>query len=101
LKQLVDTGATFSIIPEATLVALGIAPSRSAQMQLADGSVIEVQIGNAEFQVNGEASITPCIFGQEGWPTLLAAVTMESLLLAPDHVTHSFTKVTGWLASGG
>jgi len=101
IEALVDTGATFSIIPEATLRSLGIAPTRAAAMQLADGSVVQVPLGHAEFQVNGEASITPCLFGQEGWPTLLGAVTMESLLLAPDPVNHRFTKVTGWLATGG
>jgi clan AA aspartic protease len=101
VDALVDTGATFSIVPEVVLRGIGIGPSRDVEMELADHSIVQVQLGNAEIVVDGEATVGPCLFGQEGWPTLLGAVTMESLLLAPDPVHRRFTRVTGWLASGG
>lgn len=86
VEALVDTGATFSMLPASQLQALGIQPFRRIRAEIADARVIELPVGHAQFTVLGSSGITLCAFGPEDGPILLGAVTLESLLLAVDPV---------------
>lgn len=92
LDALVDTGATFTTIPEPVLRQLGIQPVRTVEMELADGTVVPTPLGYAEIVVDGEAMLGTCVFGEPESPVLLGAATMESLLLAPDAVNERFIQ---------
>ena len=50
---MVDTGASFSQIPANLLRELGIVPSRSVESQLADGSIVQDQVGDLKIRING------------------------------------------------
>ncbi|ADY02477.1 hypothetical protein VMUT_2282 [Vulcanisaeta moutnovskia 768-28] len=50
---LVDTDSTYTMIPGRVLEDLGIKPTRSVRLRLADGRVIERPLGEAGIEVEG------------------------------------------------
>jgi len=86
VELIVDTGATYTVISTSILNKLGINPTRTVKLRLADNRVIEKPMGEVGIEVEGyKASATPAIFGDEGI-NLLGSVTLEQLGLAPDPV---------------
>ena len=86
VELVVNIGTTYTVIPTSTLNKLGINPTRTVQVMLADNRVIEKPMGEVGIEIEGyRASATPAIFGDEGI-NLLGSVTMEQLGLAPDPV---------------
>ena len=55
-------------------------------MRLADGRVVDADIGEARVTVNGESVTTLVVFGEDDAPSLLRAYTLEGLALAVDPV---------------
>ena len=47
LEAMVDTGASFTIIPSILLQSIGIRPHRTVSMKLADGRPVEYPLGRA------------------------------------------------------
>ncbi len=83
-KLLADSGALYSIIPEAVLRDIGIQPYGYETFTLADGSRIRREVGNAFFRINGRQAPTPVIFGKKGDGSLLGVIALESLGLTID-----------------
>ena len=84
IDALVDTGSTFTCLPEALLREFGVAPYRRIQSELADGSVVEDEVGIVHVRVEGIETPTLAIFAEEGAPALLGAYTLEGALLVVD-----------------
>ncbi|MBI2887827.1 MAG: retroviral-like aspartic protease family protein [Chloroflexi bacterium] len=97
LEGLVDTGATFTVIPRPILEELGIRPTRRGTFALANGQVAEYEIGQATVRLQGLQNIVDVIFGPPGTGPLIGAVTLESLLLGVDPVNEALVPVTGRL----
>jgi predicted aspartyl protease len=76
---LVDSGATYSVVPGSTLAALGIEPQRPQRFLLANGDVLERGVGEAGFRFQGEPRTSPVVFGDADDVYLLGAVTLETL----------------------
>ncbi len=81
---LVDTGAAYSQMPRSLLESLGIVPFDHRPVIFADGRRGTCQVGRAEFVVNGRQTPALVIFGEETAPSLLGAMTLESLGLGID-----------------
>lgn len=79
LEFLVDSGATFSVIPESVLNELGIEAHREQEFISADGTKIKRRIGDAIFEINGLKAASPVVFGEKEDSTLLGVFTLESL----------------------
>lgn len=79
LTFLVDSGAIYSIVPEATLRRLGIRPHSTQSFTLADGTEINRRMGDAVFIINGKRRASPVIFGEKGDSILLGTVSLEAL----------------------
>jgi predicted aspartyl protease len=93
LELLVDSGATYTVIPANVLKSLEIESIRLIRLRLADNRVIEKPLGEIGIEIEGyKASATPVVFGDEGI-YLLGSVTMEQLGLMPDPV-HKKLKPT-------
>jgi predicted aspartyl protease len=93
LELLVDSGATYTVIPANVLKSLEIESIRLIRLRLADKRVIEKPLGEIGIEIEGyRASATPVVFGDEGI-YLLGSVTMEQLGLMPDPV-HKKLKPT-------
>ena len=81
---LVDTGATYSSLPASNLHRLGIEATETVEFELADGSFIQRQLGDARARVEGMEVITAVIFGDEADSPLLGSYTLERVRLAVD-----------------
>lgn len=84
-RFLVDSGAVYSVVPNSVLSKLGIRATDTQKFSLANGEVIEKQIGDALFAYAGKKRSSPVVFGEEGI-YLFGAVTLESLGLILDPI---------------
>jgi len=85
VEAIVDTGATYSMIPGSLLAELGIEPIESRISRIADGSRVEMQTSWARFSAEGRNAVARVSFGPEG-VYLLGATTLEDMGLAVDPV---------------
>ncbi len=81
---LVDSGATYSVVPSALLDRLGVTPVSEEEFHLADGQTIRRRKGIAAFRYRERIGGGDVIFGEEGDMNLLGVLTLESLGLALD-----------------
>ena len=86
VDALVDTDSTYTCLPAVMLRELGIVPYRRTKSELADGSVVEDDLGIVHVRVEGIETPTLTIFATEGAPALLGAYTLEGSLLVVDPV---------------
>ena len=101
LSALVDTGSTYTVVPRQLLEQLGVAPHTRDNFRLADGRIIEQDIGRTWVRVDGREEITLVVFGGEGSSSLLGAYTLEGFRLAADPVRKRLIPVEGLLMSNG
>ncbi len=85
VEALVDTGATFTVIPASVLERLGVPRQERLRFRLADDQVVELDAGETRVRLAGRTVYTVVVFGQEG-RALLGVVTLETALLAVDPV---------------
>lgn len=97
VEALVDTGATYTMIPAPLLARLGVAAHTRDVFTLADGSHAEYDIGRSWVQVNGRAEQTLVVFGEATSEPLLGAYALEGLRLAPDPIGRHLVPVPGLL----
>ncbi|MBI4703486.1 MAG: Retroviral aspartyl protease [Deltaproteobacteria bacterium] len=91
---IVDTGAVVSFAPTAKLESIGVAPTRSERLRLADGSIVTRPVGDVFFEIEGKRTAAPVIFADPSDATLLGAVTLEALALGVDPVSRKLHPVT-------
>ena len=61
VEALVDTGATYTMLPASMLQNLGVVPHDRAEFELADGNVAEMDIGRTWVRIDGRSEIVPII----------------------------------------
>ena len=98
LKLLVDTGATYTWIPEDILEELGLTPSLTRRVKLADGQILARGGAIVLITIGEETLPTLCLFGTRGSEPLLGAVTLEEFGLGVDPVGKTLIPVVGHLA---
>ena len=86
VDALVDTGATYTSLPASLLARLGVVPQRHLEFELANGDVIEQEIGEARLRVDGVEATRVVVFGTDDAPALLGADTLEGVTMAVDPV---------------
>ena len=96
IEALVDTGATTTVIPGATLRRLGIAPTKRETFEYAGGQRVELDMAEARAQVAGRETTTWVIFGEDD-AALLGAYTLEGTFLAVDPYGQRLIPVPGLL----
>jgi len=79
VKFLVDSGATYSLLPKAVWEGIGLAPKRKLTFTLADGTTVERSVSEAFVILPQGEAHTPVILGEEGDEALLGVVTLEIL----------------------
>lgn len=84
VRLLVDSGAMFSVVQGSVLRRLGIRAHTKRRFMLANGEVVERQIGGAMFLYRGESGVSPVVIGKPGDSDLLGTVTLEVLGLILD-----------------
>jgi len=85
---LVDSGATYALLPHDVSRALDLEPKRSVAFTLADGTRIERQVSECYLTLPEGEGHTPVILGEPGDQSLLGVVTLEILGL----ILHPFKR---------
>ncbi len=93
LDLLVDTGATWTMLPDETVRQLGLSTTRQRTVTPASGERVTYPAGQVSIQLNGEEGITFFLAGPPGCLALLGAMTLEEFGLAPDPVRKALVPV--------
>ena len=88
LRFLVDSGATYTLVPHDVSKALDLAPKRTVAFTLADGTIIERAVSECHIALPEGEGHTPVILGEPGDEALLGVVTLENLGL----ILHPFKR---------
>ena len=96
VELLVDTGATFLVVPRATAERLALQPNRSCPIQIAGGQDETWPLAEVRLALDGVEVTTPCLIAPDR-PALLGAVALESLLLGVDPVAKRLIPVKGFV----
>ena len=85
VRFLIDSGATYSLLPEPVWRAIGLAPKREMEFSLADGTTVRRPVSECHLSLPQGEGHTPVVLGQPGDPEpLLGVVTLENLGLVFD-----------------
>lgn len=81
---LVDTGASYTVVPGAMAKKLGLKVDRVQKFSLADGTVMERGLGFAMIEIDGQKAPSTVVVGKSGDSPLLGALTLENMGLMVD-----------------
>ena len=76
---LMDSGATYSLLPESVWRPIGLEPTREMTFTLADGTRVERQISSCYLAPPQGEDYTPVILGEPGDEAILGVVTLVIL----------------------
>lgn len=93
VEMLVDTGATFTKIPESFARELGIVPDEIIRVKLADGTLRDAGLAEARIEYGTSKKTVPVLIGP-GEESLLGMTTLEILRLKVNPVTGELEPVT-------
>lgn len=99
LEAIVDTGATYTWVPEEILKRLDIKPIDIRPLKIASGKVIQRKLGLALITIRNKTMPTPVLFGDKGSEPLLGAITLEELGLSVDPLHRTLAPATAYLLS--
>src|SRR5712691_6175923 len=85
LRFLVDSGATYTLLPHDIWPKLGLSTKRKLTFTLADGTSVERDVTECHLALPQGEGHTPVILGEPGDEPLLGVVTLEifGLVLNP------------------
>lgn len=98
VDALVDTGASYSMMPASLLSRLGIETERTISLRVASGQSFQFPTGVADFSTAGYNGTARVVFGPEG-QYLMGATTLEDLALAVDPLAQRLIPTEGLLMS--
>ena len=84
LNGVVDTGASYTVIPAQILDELGIERGKTRTFSFGDGSKRELDTGWVEMGLQGERDDVQVVFGPDRRKILLGAFALETFALAAD-----------------
>ena len=84
VEFIVDSGASFTVVPKKILEELDIKSRTTRSFLLANGEKFERTMGAVEVEYRGARGGTTVIFGEEGDFPLLGVTTLEELGLIFD-----------------
>lgn len=93
LDCLVDSGATYNIIPSSVLEQLGIRPLRKDTFTVATGERKTWSMGGVELQMDGRSGWSMAVFGPAETPPALGAHGLEALGLGIDPVNRRLIPI--------
>ena len=79
VKFLIDSGATYSLLPKKVWKAIGLKPKRKMSFTLADGTTVDKAISETYIVLPQDQAHTPVILSEEDDQVLLGVVTLEIL----------------------
>lgn len=98
---LVDTGATYTLLPVEVWKRVGLEPRRLQSFTLADGTQITRSVSECYLVVPQGEAHTPVILGQPGDQPLLGTLSLEILGLMMNPFTRELQPMRMMLATLG
>ena len=95
VNALVDTGSTYTWVPNDVLGRLDVHPQFRREFETADGRIVERDMAETAVRWNGEIRQPIVVLAGVGDTILLGAYTLEGFLLAPDPVNERLIRVRG------
>lgn len=96
---LVDSGATYSVLPASVWQQLGLVADEHVELSLVDGTIITRGVSECRFSIGGRAATSPVVLGRDDEGPLLGAVTLETLRLVLNPLTRRLMPMRLLLAS--
>jgi predicted aspartyl protease len=93
IELLVDTGATYTLLPGEVVRHLGLATPWRRTAMLASGEDVTYAMGHVLLRLNGEEMPTIFLAGPLACQGLIGAVTLEEFALATDPVHQRLVPV--------
>lgn len=97
VEAVVDTGATYTLLPRRIAAELGIEPRTQRELLLADGRRVTRDLAAVFVRLDGDVMSTPCILDDEAPEALLGAVTLEEFGFAVDPIRKQLVPAPGYL----
>ncbi len=97
IEALVDTRATYTMLPRDLLERLGVQPEEEWPFVLADGRQASYRIGWVRVRIDGRSQPTIAVFGDPAAEPLLGVFTLEGFRLAADPVNRRLVPVPALL----
>ena len=101
VEAMVDSRATYTVLPASVLERLGVVPHSVRRFVLADGSRVERGFGRTWMRLDGREDISPVVFWEEGAQPLLGAVTLEIFSLGIDPVNERLIPMDAFMLASG
>jgi predicted aspartyl protease len=94
IEVLVDTGATYTALPEMLLETLGVKREGKVNIEFANGQVEPRDLGNVFLEVSGRRTVNPVLFGRPSDAIVLGLVSLESCGLMVDPVSQKLVPLS-------
>ena len=98
VRFLVDSGATYTLVPAKESRLLELQPKRTVAFSLADGTTIERRVSECHLALPQGEGHTPVIVGEPGDEALLGVITLEELGLVLNPFTRELQPMRMMLA---
>lgn len=79
VRFLVDSGATYSLLPLKVWQEIGLKPKRELEFTLADGTLVRRHVSECYFELTEGEGHSPVILGEANDEALLGVITLENL----------------------
>ena len=86
VSAMVDTGSSYSVFPQSMLQRLGIPRLERLGFEMANGRIVEYDVGVAWMTINGRERSMSVAFGDDDAESLLGANALQEFLLVVDPV---------------
>lgn len=98
VRFMVDSGATYTLVPYRDWQAIGLTPKRIVTFTLADGTTVDRGVGECHITLPQGEGHTPIILGEPEDEPLLGIVTLEILGLVLNPFTRTLQPMRMLLA---
>jgi len=83
-KFMVDTGAAYTVLPQALVDKLHLKPVKTQEFTLADGTTVARRLGHAMVEIDGDRAPSIVVLGERDDSPLIGVVTLENMGLMVD-----------------
>jgi predicted aspartyl protease len=98
IELTVDTGSTYSWIPEKLLMRLGVEPKWTENFRTIEGRIVPRSTGQADVEYAGKRVTSMVVFARGGDASVLGVHALEGLGLEVDPITKQLKKAEALLA---
>ena len=87
VELIADTGAIYTVVNKKILEEIGIRKRGKRKFKLADGKIVEREVGIIEIEVRETVAYAAVVFGEENDTQVLGVTALEELGMQVDPVT--------------